>query len=85
MVGAQWPVEDAIEVAAAAGREAGVEIHARHHAVENPDRRGRQMGIHRLRYHPSSPGLGEIEVDHLAGCVDPRIGAAGGVDADARR
>ncbi len=75
-------IEDAVEIGPSLGREAGMEVGAGFGCGQHHDGLAHQMGVQRVHHRGGGPGLLQVEVDHLAGGVDPGVRAAGGVDPD---
>ncbi len=74
--------EDAVEIVAAGGQEAGVEIGRRERGLQHRDMRADEM-VERVAQLVASERLIEIEMRDLAEGVDAGIGAAGAVHRDA--
>ncbi len=73
-------VEDAEEIDAPLGREAGVEVVRGGGGVQHRDGLSGEMGVQGVHHGGGRPVAGQVEVDHLARSVDPGVGASGGAD-----
>ena len=49
--------------------------------VQHHDGLAPQVGVQRIAHRLGRPGLGKVDVDHLAGGVDAGVGSSGGVNA----
>ncbi|MNE22068.1 hypothetical protein D3C80_1152570 [compost metagenome] len=75
------PVEDAIQVFAPVGGEAGVPVVADRGAIQHRHRFMHQVGVQSVHHRPRRPVLVQIDMAGLARGVDPGIGAARSGDA----
>ena len=60
-----------------------MEVLARQLAVQDRDGRWDQMRVGGVHHHGRSPGLGQVDMDHLPRRVHACVGASGRVDAHA--
>ena len=80
--GRSGAVEDAVQVAPARRREAGVPVVIDADAVQHRDPLADQMGVEGVHHRSRRPVLFEIEADDLAGGVHARVRAARRGEAD---
>ena len=79
--GGRRSVEDAVEVAPLGSREAGVPALRGDLGLQHHHRLVDQVGVEGVAHGQCGPVLRKIHVHHLAGGVDPGIGATGGLQA----
>ena len=80
--GRRRPRQDAIEVVARGGAEAGVEIVGDDRAVEHGDRIGLQMEVDGRAHRIRRPGTRQVEVRHLPERMHAGVRAAGPAHRD---